>query len=55
MKDIALLKHDDIDGNFIRFNRAKTIETNRCSNSKVSIYLSDDLKSLIEKRKTMDD
>ncbi len=53
IKDIALLKHSDIDGSYIRFNRAKTMETHRSSNMKVSIYLSDDLRSLIEKWKSI--
>ena len=52
MKDIALLKHDDIDGDYIRFIRAKTRGTSRTKLTQISIFLSEDLLKIINRRKT---
>mgnify|MGYP000913085622 FL=1 len=49
MKDIALLKKDNIEGDYIRLIRAKTQHTNRYSSKQISIYLSDDLKKIIKR------
>jgi integrase/recombinase XerD len=49
MKDIALLKFQDIDGEFIRFTRAKTKGTSRIGSSQISIFLSPEIKSIIDK------
>lgn len=52
IKDIALLKHSDIDGEFIRFIRAKTKNTNRSSNTFISIHITEPLRKIIERWKT---
>lgn len=52
MKDIAQLKNENIDGEFLRFNRAKTKDTNRTGSKPISIYLSDDLKEIIQRWKS---
>ncbi|MDP1762306.1 MAG: site-specific integrase [Sediminibacterium sp.] len=52
MKDIALLQYQNIDGDFIRFNRSKTQNTNRTGSRPISIYISEDIKSIIERQKT---
>lgn len=52
MKDIAQLKHENIDGNFIRFSRAKTKNSNRSSLKLISIYISSELKKIIDRWKT---
>jgi integrase/recombinase XerD len=49
MKDIALLKFQDIDGEFIRFTRAKTKSTSRIGSSRISIFLSNEIKTIIAK------
>ncbi len=47
MKDICLLKYNDLSENTIQFRRANTINTNR--NSKpISVGYSDQLKRIIE-------
>jgi integrase len=54
MKDIALLKYEDIDGDYIRFHRAKTKLSTRSFIKQISIYLSPIHKSIIgrQSRKT---
>jgi integrase len=52
IKDIALLRHEDIDGEFIRFIRAKTKNTTRASIKQISIFISEELRSIIERWKT---
>jgi integrase/recombinase XerD len=47
VKDIALLKFKNIEGDFIKFNRAKTLDTNRNGSRAISIHVSDDIKSII--------
>ncbi len=49
MKDIALLKRENIDGDYIRLIRAKTQHTNRSASKQISIYLTDDLKKIIDR------
>ncbi len=49
MKDIALLKYKNIDGDFIRFIRAKTKYTTRKNSKPISIVLSDKAKTVIQK------
>jgi site-specific recombinase XerD len=51
MKDIALLKYQNIDGDFIRFARAKTQNTNRTGSRPISIYISEDIRSIVERQK----
>lgn len=49
MKDILHLKRRDLDKGYIRFTRAKTINTNRLNNSKISIYVTEQVNTIIEK------
>ncbi len=53
MKDIALLKNRDIEGDFIRFTRAKTANTNRSSSTQFSICLVPEMKAVIDKWRTI--
>jgi len=48
IKDIANLKYRDIDGDYIRFVRAKTRNTNQTI-SRITIYLTDEIKAIIKK------
>ncbi len=48
MKDISLLRYKDIDGEFIRFVRAKSANTSAVVEP-ITVYLSDHLKGIIEK------
>lgn len=49
IKDIALLKNKDVDGDYIRFVRAKTARSTRNSQSVISVYLIDQAKAIIKK------
>lgn len=49
MKDIAQLRNENIDGEYLRFNRAKTKDTNRSGSKPISIFISDDLKEIINR------
>lgn len=49
MKDIALLEHSNIDEEFIRLTRAKCRNTSKANIKIISIYITDELKSIIEK------
>lgn len=49
MKDILLLRKKDIDGNYLRFVRSKTANTNRSNLKLISIFISPELKSIINK------
>ena len=49
MKDILHLKKGDIDNGYIRFTRAKTVNTNRANSSKISIYITDAVRVIIQK------
>lgn len=49
MKDILLLKYGNIDGDSIRFVRAKTKRTNRTSSTPIVICLNEDLKEIISR------
>ena len=49
MKDILHLRNRDIDKDFIRFTRAKTVNTNRANSSKISFFITIDIKQIIEK------
>jgi len=49
MKDILHLKNRDIDNNFIRFTRAKTINTNRANSAKISIVICEQVQDIINK------
>lgn len=51
MKDIALLKYQNIDGDFIRFNRAKTHGTNRSGSKPISINMCDEIKQILSRWK----
>ncbi|MBN8853010.1 MAG: site-specific integrase [Sphingobacteriales bacterium] len=51
MKDIALLKYRDIDGDYIRFTRAKTQDTSRTGIKMISFHISDDLRQIIDRQK----
>lgn len=51
MKDIALLKFQNIDGEYIRFTRAKTVNTNRSDSRPITIHLSDEIKEIINRWK----
>lgn len=47
MKDIALLKFKNIDGEFIRFTRAKTLYTNRSDSRPITVHISDEISQII--------
>ena len=47
MKDIALLKYQNIDGSFIRFTRAKTQLTNRSGSRPITVHISDEISQII--------
>jgi integrase/recombinase XerD len=49
MKDIALLKCNNIKGDFINFVRSKTERSTRSNLKPISIYLNDDAKAIIKK------
>jgi integrase/recombinase XerD len=49
VKDLALLKYKNIDGQFIRFSRAKTANTTRSNPQAISVYCSEEVKTLIER------
>lgn len=49
MKDVAFLKYSDIDSDFIIFERKKT-ENTVSENRKIIVYISDEIKKIIEKR-----
>ena len=50
VKDISLLKFRNTDGEYIRFSRAKTINTNRAG-MPISIYISAEMRAIIERWK----
>ncbi|MBK9299107.1 MAG: site-specific integrase [Bacteroidetes bacterium] len=54
MKDIALLKKENIEGDYLRLVRAKTQHTNRAASKQISIYLTDDLKRIIKRYESPD-
>ena len=47
VKDLAMLKYENIDGQFIRFYRAKTVNTSRTNPHLISVYCSEEIKQLI--------
>ncbi|MBL0337527.1 MAG: tyrosine-type recombinase/integrase [Chitinophagaceae bacterium] len=47
MKDILRLKYANIDGEYIRFVRAKTHRTNRSNSTSISFHLADELAGII--------
>jgi len=53
-KDIALLKHEYLDGDYIKFTREKTKNNTRASIKQVSVYISDELRIIINRWKTND-
>jgi len=54
VKDVAMLKFKDIDGKFIRYIRSKTANTTRSNPQIISVYCSEDLQSIIERRGNAD-
>ncbi|MBK7763999.1 MAG: site-specific integrase [Bacteroidetes bacterium] len=54
MKDICLLKNIDIQGEYIRYTRAKTQHTHRSSNTKISIYVSPESQAIINRWRNAD-
>ena len=52
MKDVCLLKHNDISGDFILYNRAKTINTRKKDLRPIKVALSTLAKEIIWKRQT---
>lgn len=50
MKDIALLKYKNIQGGYIIFERAKTLRSTRSNPKLISIYITEDLQKIIERR-----
>lgn len=54
MKDIALLRYRDIDGEFIRFVRAKTQHTNRTASYSISIFILKEIQEIIDRWKNDD-
>ena len=49
MKDILQLRYSNIDGEYLRFNRAKTLHTNRANSGLISIFMTDEVKAIIER------
>lgn len=49
-KDIALLKYKNIQGEYIVFERAKTERTRRASPKPITIYITDEMRQIIERR-----
>ena len=49
MKDIALLKFKNIAGDYIIFERAKTLRSHRSNPKVITAFINDDLKSIITK------
>lgn len=49
IKDIALLKYKNIDGDLIHFNRAKTKHTSRTTSKPISIYILKEVQEIIER------
>lgn len=54
IKDIALLKYKNIDGEYIHFTRAKTQHTNRTASTTISIFILEEISAIIEKWKNKD-
>ena len=48
-KDVALLKYKNIEGDFIVFERAKTESTSRTDPKPISVYISEDIITIIER------
>lgn len=48
MKDIALLKFSQLKGDWIEFNRAKTIRTAKGKRNKIKVYVNEDMRRTIE-------
>ena len=48
-KDVALLKFENIHGDFFTFNRAKTILTSRTDPKPVTVFLNDEMRAIIDK------
>lgn len=53
MKDILQLKYENIDGDFIRFNRAKTQSTNRTAMKPISVPLTNEMLEIINRWKNI--
>jgi integrase/recombinase XerD len=47
VKDLTMLKYENIDGRFIRFLRAKTANTSRTNPQLISVYCSEEIQQLI--------
>ena len=50
MKDIALLRYENLDGDYLRFERAKTQYALRGSSRKISVYLDSSLRSILDRQ-----
>ena len=50
MKDVALLKYKNLQGDFIVFERAKTERARRSSPKPITIYVTAEMRGIIEKR-----
>lgn len=48
IKDILLLKRKNLDGEYLRFIRAKTMNTHKANITPISIFISPDLKRIID-------
>lgn len=55
MKDIALLRFQDLEGEFIHFKRAKTLDTTRTGSKTLSIHISADIRRIIDRWKNQDE
>ena len=49
IKDIALLKYKNIQGEYIVFERAKTMRSTRSNSKPISIYITEDMLKIIER------
>jgi integrase len=54
LKDAALLKYSNIEGEFIVFRRSKTDRTTRTQPLPISVYITDDIQNIILRRGNQD-
>jgi integrase len=53
-KDVALFKYKNIQDGYIKFERAKTDRTSRNDPKKISVYITEDIRAIIERRGNKD-
>jgi hypothetical protein len=48
-KDLSLLRYRNLQGEYLVFERAKTVFTSRSNPRPISVFISDDMKRIIER------